>query len=161
MSLQVFIVEDSRPVREIMLEQIEELPNVTCVGYADSEATAVHQLGRLACDVVIVDIKLKSGSGIGVLRALHGQGTVQKAARIVFSSDADCFPVRTCRPARGSALSRQGAGLSAPAVDFVGNGDALALIQAEGRVLAYRLLVEMSRCNARASVTAMTASERA
>ena len=89
MALEVFIVEDSQSVREIMLEQISMLPNVTCVGYADSEEVAVDTLKRVACDVVIVDINLKSGSGIGVLRALRNQVPEQKAARIVFSNYED------------------------------------------------------------------------
>ena len=44
------------------------------VGTAEDELTAVHWLSRfdLECDLVIIDIFLKRGSGLGVLRSMTG-----------------------------------------------------------------------------------------
>ncbi|MEP7099335.1 MAG: response regulator transcription factor [Burkholderiales bacterium] len=69
--LKAFIVEDSPVIRENLIAALEELAPVQVVGTADDEPTAVHWLGtgEQACDLVIIDIFLKRGSGLGVLRA--------------------------------------------------------------------------------------------
>ena len=69
--IKAFIVEDSPVIRENLVAALEELAPVKVVGTADGETSAMHWLGRSEsrCDLVIVDIFLKSGSGLGVLRA--------------------------------------------------------------------------------------------
>lgn len=69
--LKTYIVEDSPVIRENLIATLEELVAVQVVGTADNESAAVYWLtqGRNTCDLVIVDIFLKSGSGLGVLTA--------------------------------------------------------------------------------------------
>lgn len=71
--LKVFIVEDSQVIRENLIATLEELVPVQVVGSAEDEATAVHWLTRPDnhADLVIVDIFLKGGSGLGVLRTTN------------------------------------------------------------------------------------------
>ncbi|MBL8302206.1 MAG: response regulator transcription factor [Ideonella sp.] len=77
--LKTYIVEDSPVIRENLIATLEELAPVEVVGTADSESVANYWLGRNAstCDLVIVDIFLKSGSGLGVLASaqVRGEGT--------------------------------------------------------------------------------------
>lgn len=70
-ALKAFIVEDSPVIRENLIAALEELAPVEVVGTAEDEPAAVSWLGNAdhRCDVVIIDIFLKSGSGLGVLRA--------------------------------------------------------------------------------------------
>ena len=69
-SLNAFIVEDSPVIRENLIAALEELAPVKVVGTAEDESTAVSWLGGdRSCDLVIIDIFLKRGSGLGVLRA--------------------------------------------------------------------------------------------
>ena len=70
-ALKAFIVEDSPVIRENLIAALEELAPVEVVGTAEDEVSAVSWLGRSekACDLVIIDIFLKGGSGLGVLRA--------------------------------------------------------------------------------------------
>ena len=70
-SLQTYIVEDSPVIRENLIATLEELVPVRVVGTAEDEATALRWLGEPGqrVDLVIVDLFLKSGSGLGVLRA--------------------------------------------------------------------------------------------
>jgi DNA-binding NarL/FixJ family response regulator len=70
-ALKAFIVEDSPVIRENLIAALEELAPVKVVGTADDEPAAVHWLGSGGheCDLVIIDIFLKRGSGLGVLRA--------------------------------------------------------------------------------------------
>lgn len=76
--LQTYIVEDSPVIRENLIATLEELAPVEVVGTAEDEPTASLWLGASdhACDLVIVDIFLKSGSGLGVLSSegLHAPG---------------------------------------------------------------------------------------
>ncbi len=69
--LKAFIVEDSPVIRENLVAALEELAPVKVVGTAEDEPGAVSWLGGGAheCDLVIIDIFLKRGSGLGVLRA--------------------------------------------------------------------------------------------
>jgi DNA-binding NarL/FixJ family response regulator len=69
--LKAYIVEDSPVIRENLIATLEELVAVEVIGTADNEASAIQWLRetRNACDLVIVDIFLKSGSGLGVLAA--------------------------------------------------------------------------------------------
>ena len=74
--LHTYIVEDSPVIRENLIATLEELVPVRVVGTADDEATALRWLGEPGrrVDLVIVDLFLKAGSGLGVLRsarALH------------------------------------------------------------------------------------------
>lgn len=72
--LKTYIVEDSPVIRESLIAALEELVPVEVVGTAEDELTAVQWLTRTSnpVDLVIVDIFLKGGSGLGVLRAVNG-----------------------------------------------------------------------------------------
>jgi DNA-binding NarL/FixJ family response regulator len=70
-AIKAFIVEDSPVIRENLIAALEELAPVEVVGIAEDEPSAVNWLGSAEhdCDLVIIDIFLKRGSGLGVLRA--------------------------------------------------------------------------------------------
>lgn len=70
-ALKTYIVEDSPLIREDLIATLEELSAVEVVGTAEDEVSAVKWLTQEDCDpdLVIIDIFLKSGSGLGVLRA--------------------------------------------------------------------------------------------
>lgn len=71
--LKTYIVEDSPVIRHNLIAALEELAPVQVVGTAEDEATAVAWLANTAheCDLVIIDLFLKGGSGLGVLEAVH------------------------------------------------------------------------------------------
>lgn len=83
--LRVFVVEDSRKVRDLLTEQLNDIEGVLVVGSAESERAAVEGLRQIPCDVVILDIKLSEGSGIGVLRTLE-KSPLDDVTRIIFSN---------------------------------------------------------------------------
>ncbi len=70
--LRTYLVEDSAVIREGLIATLEELGPVRVVGSAEDEAGAVRwlELPANAAELVIVDIFLKAGSGLGVLRAI-------------------------------------------------------------------------------------------
>ena len=69
--IKAFIVEDSPVIRENLAAALEELAPVHVVGSAEDEPAAVSWLAAEGqeCDLLIIDIFLKRGSGLGVLRA--------------------------------------------------------------------------------------------
>jgi DNA-binding NarL/FixJ family response regulator len=70
-TLRAFLVEDSSVVRESIIGALEELAPIKIVGVADSEPAAEDWLQENAesCDLLLVDIQLRLGSGLGVLRS--------------------------------------------------------------------------------------------
>jgi DNA-binding NarL/FixJ family response regulator len=85
-ALKTYIVEDSPVIRENLIATLEELGPIAVVGTAENEASAVGWLTTPSndFDLVIVDIFLASGSGLGVLRAIHA---LQKRHKTVVLSN--------------------------------------------------------------------------
>lgn len=98
--LKTYLVEDSPVIRESLIATLEELGPVDIVGTAEDESTAVKWLAMpdTPVDLVIVDIFLKSGSGLGVLRAAQGQsnGQPNHRALVVLSNYATEEMRRRC-----------------------------------------------------------------
>jgi len=69
--LKVFLIEDSALLQELLAGMLSELDGVEFCGCADGEAEALRRLAETPVDLVIIDIELKQGSGIGVLDALQ------------------------------------------------------------------------------------------
>lgn len=95
-ALKTFLVEDSPMIRENLIAALEELAPVEIVGTAADERSAVEWLQHDApeCDLVIIDIFLKGGSGLGVLRAAHNLQRRMKL--IVLSNYATADMRRKC-----------------------------------------------------------------
>ena len=96
--LKTYIVEDSPVIRESLIATLEELGPVKVVGTAEDEATAVRWLAHAGhvADLVIVDIFLKGGSGLGVLRAEHDSEINPQRKMVVLSNYATPDMRRKC-----------------------------------------------------------------
>jgi len=94
--LKAFIVEDSPVIRENLVAALEEMAPIDVVGTAEDEAGAVSWLSQAEnhCDLVVVDIFLKSGSGLGVLKAAAGSPALLKL--VVLSNYATPDMRRKC-----------------------------------------------------------------
>jgi DNA-binding NarL/FixJ family response regulator len=71
--LRVVVVEDSKVVRERLLLSIESIPNIQVVGEYEDEEAAVAGLQQLTPDILLLDIRLRTGSGINVLKEMAGK----------------------------------------------------------------------------------------
>lgn len=78
--LKIYLVEDSPVIRENLAETLGELAEASVVGYADSEDDAKSWLANNsgAWHLAIVDLFLKRGNGLPVLRALGARRPHQK-----------------------------------------------------------------------------------
>lgn len=74
--LTVFLVEDSPMIRDNLIATLEELAPVRVLDCEADEPGAVRWLAEDGHrpDLVIVDLFLRSGSGLGVLRSMREQG---------------------------------------------------------------------------------------
>ena len=81
--LRVFLVEDFPPVRELIVENIEEIAGLELAGMAEGEQEALDWLSKNSCDVLILDLELRQGNGLGVLKALEPANGIVK---IVYSN---------------------------------------------------------------------------
>jgi two-component system, NarL family, response regulator DevR len=70
---RIFLVEDSALIRERLLRLLESLDGVEVVGDADTATEAIAGIAAAAPDVVVLDIKLRSSSGIDVLRYIKNR----------------------------------------------------------------------------------------
>lgn len=77
--LRTFIVEDNKVIYDNLVSTLQELANVEVVGHARNETEAVNWLTASKAeedrfDLMIVDIFLLTGSGLGVLKAAQEAG---------------------------------------------------------------------------------------
>ncbi|MCC6868307.1 MAG: response regulator transcription factor [Burkholderiales bacterium] len=88
--LRVVIVEDSALIRARLSETLAEIPNLSIVGQVENEAAAIAVLREQRWDAVVLDLQLKQGTGLGVLKALAKGAKPRNATVIVFTNFA--FP---------------------------------------------------------------------
>ena len=85
--LRIFLVEDSEVLRELLLEAISTIHGVCINGFSDSEDDAFERICASPCDIVIVDIQLKQGNGIALLRRLATQPRKPQLINIILSNN--------------------------------------------------------------------------
>ena len=88
--LRVVLVEDSPRIRARIAESLSEMPNVCIAGEAETEREAIALLERGGWDAVVLDLQLKQGTGISVLKALRTHPRPSGTRVIVFTNYA--FP---------------------------------------------------------------------
>jgi DNA-binding NarL/FixJ family response regulator len=98
------MVEDSALVRSRLIPMLAAFSGVRVVAYAESEAEALDWLRLNRCDLVLLDLSLRGGSGLGLLDALDtpSDGGPAVPLRVVLTNDASDAVRRHCA-ARGAA----------------------------------------------------------
>ena len=95
--MDVFIVENAPAMRASLQSVLSDMPEVKVVGQAVNETVAVERISTLLPDVVILDHRLQSGSGIGVLENVKKCHASIKV--IVFTHFNDEFSIDLCKSA--------------------------------------------------------------
>ena len=80
MDLRTYIVEDNATIRDNLIDTLEELAAVQALGWSDTENDARAWLAehRGGWDLLIVDLFLRQGSGLGVLEACQDRDRGQR-----------------------------------------------------------------------------------
>lgn len=94
--LRCFVVEDNPVIRQNLVATLEEMLAVQIVGFAEDEASAIGWLRSTQdeCDLMVIDIFLKSGTGLEVLR--HARQLRPTAKLVVLTNYATADMRRRC-----------------------------------------------------------------
>jgi two-component system OmpR family response regulator len=94
--LRTYIVEDNVTIRENLIGALEELACVKAMGWAEAENEARAWLSNADnhWDLIIIDLFLKQGSGLGVLEACRARAPNQRV--VVLSNYATTDMRKRC-----------------------------------------------------------------
>lgn len=70
MSHRVLLVEDNALIRATLIPALEELADATVVALADDVPSALRAISETKWDIVVLDLFLKRGSALDVLRSM-------------------------------------------------------------------------------------------
>lgn len=99
--MDLFIVEDSIPVRERLVRSLEGLEGLDIVGTAEDVTAAIAGLEHNAPDALILDLQLPSGSGLQVLRAVREK---LPGMRVIVMTNFAAEPYRKAAMAAGAEI---------------------------------------------------------
>ena len=83
--LRVVVVEDSEAYLMRLRLALSDFPQLSLLGTVESAASAIDLLNRTEPDLVLLDLYLKEGSGLDVLRHIRASGL--KAKVLVMTSE--------------------------------------------------------------------------
>lgn len=109
-ALRVLLVEDSPLIREHLVELVERVGGLRVAGTVDTAVDAIAAVEMEAPHIVVLDVVLRSGSGIDVLRAL--QGRAANPVIVVFTNSDSAAHERLCRAAGADWFLSKAAGLA-------------------------------------------------
>lgn len=102
--IRVGLVDDQTLVRAGIRALLSLVPDVEVAFEAEDGASALRSLQATGVDVILLDLRMPGLDGIGVLRALRGQGTLPPAI-ILTTFDDDALMLEAIRlGARGFLL---------------------------------------------------------
>jgi DNA-binding NarL/FixJ family response regulator len=86
-AIRIFLVEDSPDVRDLLIENLQEIPGIAYAGFSETENDALSRLNQDKYDVLILDIQLKQGNGMSLLQSLARASVQADALKIIFSNN--------------------------------------------------------------------------
>ena len=87
-SLQVYIVEDSPIIRWLLASTIEAA-GAELIGHSADAQMAITDLSVLEPDLILLDIRLKAGTGFDVLKALQERHLLPTTMKAVLTNHAN------------------------------------------------------------------------
>jgi len=104
---KVFLIDDHPLVRESLTSLINQQPDLVTCGEAEDTPSAMRAIVREQPDVAIIDISLKEGSGMELIRLIKARAP--RVAMIVLSMhDEKIYAERAIRAgARGYVMKRE------------------------------------------------------
>ncbi|MDT8387378.1 MAG: response regulator [Thiogranum sp.] len=95
--MDVVVIENCRRLREMLIDVLLGVDDIDVVAHAEDEKTALSLMESHQPHVVIVDLDLSGGSGIGLLTALNNdRGRYSDAKAVVFTNHNSVALRRRC-----------------------------------------------------------------
>ena len=105
--VKIFLVDDHPLVREWLTTLIEQQPDLVVCGEADDTAQALQTISTTKPEVAVVDLALKSGSGLELIKDLK-QTCPEVAVVVISMHDELLYAERAFRAgARGYVMKRE------------------------------------------------------
>ena len=123
--IRLLVVDDQEIVRAGLRSVIGKDPEILIVGEAGTSAEAVLEAVRLRPDVILLDVRLPDGSGIGVCRVIL-EGSPQ--TRILFLTsylDDDAELAAMVEGGRGYLLKEEGSEKLIRSIKAVADGQSV------------------------------------
>lgn len=140
-TIRVLIADDQMMVRQGFTVLLNAEPGIEVVGQAVDGLDAIAQVGQLAPDVVLMDVRMPRLGGIEATRRLTGPAGATVKVLVLTTFDLDEYVYEALRAgASGFLLKDASADELAQAVRVVAAGDALLAPN-----LTKRLIAEFSR----------------
>jgi DNA-binding NarL/FixJ family response regulator len=76
--MQMLLVEDSTLLRDVLIETIAHIKDVTVAGAAATQQHAISLLDSTAFDIVLLDIELAQGNGFEVIKHIQKKNYLNK-----------------------------------------------------------------------------------
>jgi two-component system OmpR family response regulator len=96
--LRVLLVEDSIELQAMLQAMLGEIPSVEVIASVESEKDALAVMRDDHTDLAIVDLELRSGTGLGVLKNLHDSldGNNRRIGVVIFSNYSNLIIRHRC-----------------------------------------------------------------
>ncbi|HEY0953911.1 MAG TPA: response regulator [Roseateles sp.] len=120
--MNIFLVEDSASIRRLLVRRLDALPGMRVVGEASGERQALALIQWTQPDVVLLDMSLANGSGLGLLGQLRRAGFTGRIA-VLTAQDVDAYR-RACMDAGADAFYDKASGLETLFDDLASLGSA-------------------------------------
>lgn len=103
---RIFLVDDHPMVRERLAQLIEQTTDLQVCGEADDVPGAVDAIGRVAPDIVIIDLSLRNSNGLELIKDIKARGW--KFPLLVLSMhDEAMYAERVLRAGAAGYISKQ------------------------------------------------------
>ena len=141
MSIRILVADDQSLVRAGFRMVLENHPDLEVVGEASNGEEAVHSAGRLAPDVVLMDIRMPEMDGIQATRQITARHDVRVLVLTTYDLDEYVYDALQAG-ASGFLLKDTPPEQLADGIRAVANGDALL-----APTVTKRLIEEFTRTN--------------
>ena len=132
---KVFLVDDHPIMREGLAELVNGQEDLTVCGEAEDVQDALKGIAESGPDLAIVDISLKTGSGIELVKDIRRRG-LKPALLVLSMHDETVFAERVLRAgAQGYVMKAEPSGTVIAAMREVLNGDVYLSERMKGRLL--------------------------
>jgi DNA-binding NarL/FixJ family response regulator len=126
MTIKVLIVDDERMVRTGFRMILDSQPDITVVGEADDGGEAVDQALRLAPDVILMDIRMRTMDGLEATRTILKRAVKPPRVVMLTTFDYDEYVYEALKAGASAFLLKDSpAEQLSNAVRVVADGDAL------------------------------------
>lgn len=88
------LVEDAEIIREKIIRSLSSISGTEIIGYSDNAPDAINKISQLKPDLITLDLRLKTGNGWEVLKAIRESGN--KATVIILTNYSDTGIIKKC-----------------------------------------------------------------